>query len=69
MEEDMLMQENPFLARDKWKRFFMTGFQKVEVSSNRSVKNNAGILGYKEYIFDEFDRFTDNERTRIVDAT
>ena len=55
----MLMQENPFLARDKWKRFFMTGFQKIEVDSNRSVKNNAGIFGYKEYVFDNFDKFTD----------
>jgi hypothetical protein len=69
IQEDMLMQENPFLARDKWKRFFMTGFQKIEVDSNRSVKNNGGIFGYKEYVFDNFDKFTDEERLRIVDAT
>jgi hypothetical protein len=68
LQEDMLMHENPFLARDKWKRFFMTGFQKIEVDSTRSVKN-ATIHGYKEYVFDNFDKFTDEERLRILDAS
>ena len=32
-EEDQLLHDNPFLARDKWKRFFQNGFQKVEIDS------------------------------------
>ena len=56
------------MARDKWKRFFQAGFQKVEIDSARSVKN-LPILGYKEFVYDEFDKFTDEERLRVLDAT
>ena len=59
------MEANPFSQKDKWQKFFYVGFAKHEVDSVRAVKNDK-IPGLAEYITDDFDKLSNNEKLRIL---
>ena len=63
--EETSAQNATFKQKDKWKKFFFIGIQKLEVNSQRALKNGR-ITGYHEYVTDTFDKFTDNEKLRVI---
>lgn len=64
MQEEFTSKKN-LTVKEKWKKFFIAGWQKVQVDPERAVKNSV-VIGFREFVSDNFESLTDKQRLRIL---
>ena len=64
-EEEIDDQFNPFKMREKWMKFFRSGFQRVLIDSDRALKNDMSD-SLKAFITDQKLTFTDKQSIRAL---
>jgi hypothetical protein len=57
-EEDIDEHFNPFKMKEKWMKFFRTGYSKVQVNTDRALKNDISD-SFKAFVGDLKLTFTD----------
>lgn len=58
--------ETTYRMKDKWMKFFKSGFQKVEIDQNKAMNNKYNDI-MEAYISDTLDQFTDENLIRVFD--
>jgi hypothetical protein len=64
-QEEIDEQFNPFKMREKWMKFFRSGFQRVLVDTDRALKNEL-TDSLKAFIGDQKLSFTDKQFVRAL---